>query len=830
MKSVLETSPSSVPQDVQRRGIRGLESQDARRRLQTDGPNRLPDPERRGLGRIAIDVLREPMFLLLAASAAIYLALGDKLDALVLFGSLLVVLAITVFQARKSERSLEALRDLASPRALVVRDGKTVRIAGHEVVRGDLLVLNEGDRVPADGAVTDTAALLVDESLLTGESLSVAKQPGHLVYSGTLVVKGQGYAEVTATGARTAFGRIGTSLAGVRQERTHLELETARLVKFFAIAGLLLCVVLAAFDVARNGDWLRGLLSGLTLAMALVPEEFPVVLTIFLALGAWRIARHGVLTRRMPAIEMLGAATVLCVDKTGTLTENRMTVSDVLAGEGTRTSVLLAAAMASERDAFDPMERAILSAAGNDADAARQRSSLLASHPLAADFFAVCQIWASPDGTRRAYVKGAVETVLTLCAADDAMRQRTLEIVAECARRGLRLLGVAEADVQSELPESPRDLSWRWLGLVAFSDPLRKEVPEAVAQCRNAGIRVVMITGDHPGTALAIAAQAGISPAAEALTGADLDRLDDDALAHAVRHCNVFARISPEQKLRLVQAFKAAGEVVAMTGDGVNDAPALKAAHIGIAMGKRGTDVAREAAMLVLLEDDFASVVEAVRHGRRIYENIRNAMRYIIAVHVPIVGMAFLPLVFGWPPLLLPIHIVFLELVIDPACTVVFEAEQDADGSMNRRPRDPNAKLFAPGMLAMSLGMGLCGLLSVLAAYAWAVETGLDPDAARALGFAAIVFSNVALIHATRSREPVIASWFHKPNPALWWMSGAAVLGLCAAIYIPAVAALFRFGPLGMNAFAIALLAGVVAVAGYEWHKLHRARLEAAVV
>lgn len=560
--------------------------------------------------------------------------------------------------------------------------------------------------------------------------------------------------------------------------------------------------------------------------MALIPEEFPVVLTIFLALGAWRMARVGVLTRRMPAIEMLGSATVLCVDKTGTLTENRMTVDSVLADDAARASVLPAAAMASERDPFDPMERAIVAAAGAETQAARQDAVLLASHPLAADFLAVCQIWTLPDGTRRAYLKGAVETVLPLCTGHDVMRRSVLDAVASAAQRGLRLLGVAEAAVGGTLPASPRELTWRWLGLVALSDPLRKAVPHAVAQCAKAGIRVVMITGDHPDTALAIAAQAGIAHDGTAIRGPELDRLDDHALAAAVKGCNVFSRIAPEQKLRLVRAFKAAGDVVAMTGDGVNDAPALKAAHIGIAMGKRGTDVAREAAMLVLLEDDFASLVEAVRHGRRIYANIRNAMRYIIAVHVPIVGLAFLPLALGWPALLLPIHIVFLELVIDPACTVVFEAERGADDLMTQPPRAPGERLFAPGMLARSLALGLCALGGVLAALGWAVATGLDVAGTRALGFAAIVFSNVALLHATRSAAPVAVSWRRDPNPALWWMSGAALAGLGAAIYLPPLAALFRFASLDAAALAAAALAGALAIAGYEWHKVRRSRAD----
>ena len=806
----------------------GLTSAQALERLAAEGPNVLSVARRSTLAAIALEVAREPMFLLLGAAAAIYLVLGDVREALVLAASVLVVVAITAAQRRKTERALDALRDLASPRASVLRDGVAQRIAGSEVVRGDLLLLAEGDRVSADGRLVWANDFTVDESLLTGESLPVEKQAGHgdpmregRVYSGTLVTRGQAQAVVSATGTRTEFGRIGLSLASLETTPTTLQREAARVVKVIAVVALALCAVVAALYFALRGDALAAVLAGLTLAMAILPEEFPVVLTVFLALGAWRIGRKGVLTRHMPAVEMLGAATVLCVDKTGTLTENRMTLAEARTAAGANEAVLLeTAALACELEPFDPMDQAILAGAHALAPRAsemRRSWQLERDYPLVPEFRAMCHAWRSPHGVMRLAIKGAPETVLALCGLDEAALRRAMDDTQEAAARGLRLLAVAAADWhEGDWPQHPREVRFTLLGFVALADPLRASVPAAVAECRSAGIRVVMITGDYPGTARAIARQAGIAPGSGVLTGESIAAMDDEELARAVRRVNLFARILPEQKLRLVNAFKAAGEVVAMTGDGVNDAPALKAAHIGVAMGRRGTDVAREAAALVLLEDDFGSIVETVRMGRRIYENIRNAMRYIIAVHVPTVGMSFLPLVLGWPLFLFPVHVVFLEFVIDPACSVVFEAEASEEGAMRRPPRDPRAPLFDAEMLVTGLGLGASVLAAVFAVYWWGQNSGRAEGELRALGFAAIVFGNLALILANRSRERSIAATLARPNPALWWIVLGTLAALAAVIYVPQAAEIFRFAPLEIGDVAIAIAAGAAGVVWFE--------------
>ena len=827
---------STAPPDVLP-GVAGLSTAQARTRLAVDGYNALPTAaERRTLRAITLGVLREPMFLLLCAASGIYIVLGDLREALVLAGSIVVIVVITVLQERRSERALEALRDLSSPRALVVRDGLEQRIPGAEVVRDDLVVLSEGDRIPADARLIAANDLSIDESLLTGESVAVEKQAGAAhddagaVYSGTLVVKGRGRAVVTATGPRTRLGAIGTLLGAQAVEKTALQRETARIVKIFGAGALALCVGVSVLYFATRGDWIAGVLSGLTLALAIVPEEFPVVLTIYLALGAWRISRRGVLTRRMPAIEMLGAATVLCVDKTGTLTENRMSVVEVYA-DGTwftppweagagPSHLFEAAALACELDPFDPMDRAILETverAAPETIRLRGEWQLEQDYPLTPQFLAVCHAWRSSGGAGRIAVKGAPETVLALCRMEPGERQAMLKEASHAAGRGLRLLGVAEAQWgAAAFADEPAAYEFRWLGLLALADPLRASVPSAILDCKRAGIRVAMITGDYPSTALAIAREAGLPVEAGVLTGAELVALGDAGYARAVREVSVFARITPEQKLKLVNAYKAAGEVVAMTGDGVNDAPALKAAHIGIAMGRRGTDVAREAAALVLTEDDFGAIVSTIRLGRRIYQNIRNAMRYLISVHVPIAGMSFLPVAFGWPLLLFPVHVVFIEFVIDPACSVGFEADNTEDDAMQHPPRDPRAPLFDRSLFTASLVAGGVVLGMVALAYAWAVSSTPGENVARAIGFTAIVVANLALILVSRSWKRSVLATVGQPNPVLWWIIAGALGALCAVLYVPVLSDVFRVAPLTLEQFAIAAGAGIAGVVLFE--------------
>jgi Ca2+-transporting ATPase len=826
-------------------GFAGLSEIEASQRLDADGPNELPSSKPRNMRAIVVEVAREPMFVLLVAAGSLYLAMGSLGDALMLLGFVFVVMGITVVQERRTERALDALRDLSSPRALVVRAGQRQRIASREVVRGDIVLIAEGERASADAILRRAMNLSVDESLLTGESVPVRKiasldtqqlpRPGGDdlpgLFAGTLVTSGQGVAQVIATGPRTELGRIGKTLQLIKPEATPLQKETGRIVRTLAVVGLAACtVVVVAYSLTRGGGWQvwkQGLLAGIAMAMALLPEEFPVVLTVFLALGAWRISRSHVLTRRMPAIETLGAATVLCVDKTGTLTRNQM-ILKCLATEsetldlgigGARlpehfAMLLRTAVLASKPDPFDPMERALHSANARwlgPEMSAYHDALIVREYPLTPQLLVVTHAWQrSPGSTLVIASKGAPEAVAELCRLSPQRRSHLEQAATALASQGLRVLGVARGELTGgEPPAEHRSLLPEFVGLVAFEDPLRSTVPAAVAECRTAGIRVVMITGDYPETALSIARQAGLPGSDAVITGPQLAAMPDAELAQRIRDTRIFARVLPEQKLRIVTALKANGEVVAMTGDGVNDAPALKAAHIGIAMGGRGTDVAREAAALVLLDDDFSSIVAAVRLGRRIYDNISKAISFILAVHVPIAGLSIAPIFFpGWPLLLLPVHIVFLELIIDPSCSLIFEAEAAEADVMRRPPRPAAARLFSRATVTLALAQGLSVLLVCLG-IVFLVRPVHGADAARTAAFTTLVMSFLTIILINRSRTRSAVSMLGARNPALWWIIGGAALFLAAVLSVPALQALFSFAPLRARDLAMSLAAGV---------------------
>jgi Ca2+-transporting ATPase len=833
--------------------LAGLPEAEAASRIARDGFNELPSSQPRSVLRIALDVVREPMLLLLLACGSTYLLLGNVQEAIILLVFVVVVTAITLYQERKTERALEALRDLSSPRALVVRGGVRRRIAGRDVVSGDILVLSEGDRVPADGVLLSALNLATDESLLTGESVPVRKQAGlgdmemarpggddlPFVFSGTLVVRGTGLALARATGAHTELGKIGKSLREVEQEPTLLQRDTRRMVRVLALSGLALCGALVAVYGLTRGEWLRGFLAALTLAMGILPEELPVVLTVFLALGAWRLSRNRVLTRHVPAIEMLGAATTLCVDKTGTLTLNRMSVTRLHArGETydfTKQPVEAVpeefhelaefATLASQPDPFDPMDRAIRTLGD---EALRGTEHLHASwkvvreYPLAKSLLAISEVWVSPDSEQLVIAaKGAPEAIADLCHLPPEEAAHLNASAAGMAAEGLRVLGVARAQFSSTtLPEEQHDFEFELLGLIALADPLRPTVPGAIQECQAAGIRVIMITGDFPGTAMSIARQIGLASPDGAISGPEIASMDQRALRARVAKASVFARSEPEQKLRLVNALKANGEIVAMTGDGVNDSPALKAAHIGIAMGERGTDVAREAADLVLLDDDFSSIVSAVRLGRRIFDNLKKAMAYIFAIHVPIAGLSLCAVLFRWPLILEPVHVAFLELIIDPACSIVFEAEQEEADVMRRPPRSSTERLFNSQMVVMSLLQGSGVLVILLAIFASALRRGQGEADARTLTFAALVFANVALIVANRSWSRTIFAILRTPNPAMWWVAGGALAFLALVLYVPFLKVLFHFSTLHPGDIALCAGAGALSLAWFEALKM----------
>jgi len=802
----------------------GLTQDEAERRLARFGPNELPRPKGRNLPRIALETAREPMFLLLLGAAALYLILGDLGEGAFLLAGAMAAVGLVILQEARSERALAALREFAQPQARVVRDGVQRRIAARELVPGDILLAGEGERLNADALLIGGDALSVDEAALTGESAPVAKrraregedfgetEPGAyrtpLLFAGTLIVRGQGVARVARTGPGSALGRIGSSLARIGDQPTPLQKTARRLVGLLGLTAIAFCgLVVAAYGLIHH-DWVEGMLAGITVAIALIPEEFPMVLAVFLALGAWRLATHKVLVRKNAVIEALGGATVLCVDKTGTLTENRMQVARLWT-EGDEADLLNTAALASAAQPIDPMDRAIHERAQPSA------GDLERTWPLRPGLMAVIQVWRLGED-RIAAAKGAPEEIFHLCNLPRDEIKRLHAVVHAFADEGLRVLGVASCRTQGDFPEDPKTAAFRFEGLIGFVDPVRPEVPAAIREALGAGLKVIMITGDHPSTAEAIARKVGIDVGAGVMIGAEVKGFPFPVVRERLREIRVFARIAPEQKLLIVEALKADGEVVAMTGDGVNDAPALEAAHIGIAMGRKGTDVAREAADLILLDDSFASIVGGVRLGRRIFANLRRALTYITAIHVPIAGLALLPVLAGLPPLLLPMHVVLLELAIDPICSLVFESEPSEAAAMKRPPRRPDEALFGPPQLALALLQGLGVLAGVFGLYAWALGH-YTPDQARGAAFAALVLGNLILALAdAMSGEGKL---FARHRVVFWAIAGAITAALAVVFTLPAAERIFE---VARPDAALLLAALGVAVVSGTWLNVGR--------
>lgn len=818
----------------------GLSAAEATELLELHGPNVLREAKSRGAIEIVLGTLREPMFIFLLAASALYLVVGDLGEGLFLLGGAALSVGLVVFQDVRSENALAALRELAEPFAQVIRDGAQQRIPAHDLVPGDIVLLAEGERVPADALLRAGDVLTLDESALTGESVPVSKFPGRsdqsasadehaegaaAIFAGTMLVKGQGLAQVIATGANTRIGAIGAALTG-QAERTPLQITTGRLVVRLSFIAVAVCLMVAAAYGFLRGDWFAGGLAGLTIAISLLPEEFPMVLAVFLAIGSWRLARHQVLVRRAAVIETLGAVTMLCVDKTGTLTENRMKVDAIWSNgalldmnmKGPAGGVSTIALLASATHPVDPMDRAIHTALNTQADVtlAENGGEPVTTFPLRPGLLAVIQGWRAGSGTLWA-AKGAPEAILKLCTLCPDQARPINEGLAAMAARGLRVLGVAKRDETAASIVDPKDSKFEFVGLIGFVDPIRSEVPAALAEARAAGIDVAMITGDYPATALEIARQAGLNVDSGVMTGDEIAAATPEDLTERIAKTRIFARVKPEQKLTLVEAFKARGDVVAMTGDGINDAPALERAHVGVAMGKRGTDVAREAADLVLLDDSFASIVGGVRLGRRIFANLRKALTYVMAIHVPIAGVALLPIIFGLPPLLYPMHVVMLELIIDPVCSLVFESEPSDKKAMLRPPRPINEPLFGRRQMWLAALQGGVLLAAVLGLYVWSLNSGMQEDRARAMGFIVLVVGNLVL--ALSDASEASTKLFDSRHLTFWIVGALAAAILTSALILPVMSAIFRMSAPASGEILAAIL---IAIAAGGWYAIMR--------
>jgi Ca2+-transporting ATPase len=785
--------------------VRGLSSDEAAQALRLFGPNvAAADRRMPAVFTWAARIATDPMAVLLVVASVTYAILGDRTDAIVSGVALLPIILVGVVLEGRADAALARLRELTAPRARVLRDGVERAIRASDVVPGDALVLAEGDVVAADGELID-GRLAVDESALTGESIPVERAAGEapVISAGTTVVGGRALASVTATGAATRYGAIATLLGRLKSPRTPIETAIRRLVSRISVVVVVVCVAVVLIERGHGAPWTLAVIAAVSLAMAAVPEELPMVYTLYLALGAWRLSRDRALVRRLASVETLGSTSTICVDKTGTLTYGRVELAEIVAfGGAEREQVIETALLASEAHGADPLDAAFARAAARDP---RTTASLLEDAPYEARRRYAAKRWRIGEHTVHA-AKGALENVLALAGSDDALAREALRANDALAARGMRVLAVARADGAQPL---------RLIGLAAFRDPVREDAPEALAACRAASVRVVMITGDHPATASAVARACGFGDDAErVVTGDALAAAPPDELAALVDGARVFARTRPEQKLTIVRALRASGQVVAMTGDGTNDALALREADIGIAMGQRGTEVAREAAGLVLLEDDVSTIVRAIRNGRRIFDNLRRAFGYLLGFHVPLIVPAIVLPSLGFPLLLAPVHFVWLELIVHPVSSLVFESDRAQPDTMRRPPRPRAEGLLRRRDWIRAGALGLTLAVAVTLVYAFALTHGLGENAARAAALIAMFCGQTALVFVERSPDRPL--WrAPAPTRTALVLGAFSLASLALAIAVPRFALLLHLAapPLSV-AFAAA---GIGTLATLWW-------------
>ncbi len=828
----------------------GLTSQQARTLQQQYGKNELTPQKKDSFLNKAIHIVCEPMFLLLLVAATIYFILGEPRDGAIMLIFVVGIISIEVIQEWKTDKTLHALKDLSAPHCTVLRDGTEQVITSADLVPGDLMMIHEGVNIPADGFVIKCNDLCVDESSLTGEAEGVWKVSSDSAppstdywrrdycYAGTLATQGTATVLVDKIGAATEYGKIGVNLTEAPEEPTPLQKQTGALVKTCAmIAGVLFLLVSGITwcnlpDHAFMDRIIESILSGITLAMAMIPEEFPVILTIFLSMGAWRLAKKSSLVRKLPSVETLGAVSVLCVDKTGTITLNQMTVQETWATSDNASLLIETMGLACETDAYDPMEKAMLSYCDTNGFSKDDLfgGCLLTEYPFTNEQKMMGHVW-ERKGALVIAAKGSPERILTICEMDEAARTQAEQKMLELSEQGLRVIAVAASypREEAEIPADITDCSLLLLGLIGLSDPPRESVKQDITLCKKAGIRVVMITGDNGITASAIAKKVGLSHDNSIITGDMLREMSDAELRDAVKNVSIFSRVIPEHKMRIVKALKENGEVVAMTGDGVNDAPALKYADIGIAMGKRGSEVSREAADLILMDDNFTTIVETVKDGRRIYDNIRKAVGYVFTIHIPIAFISLLGPLLGIAPaalMLLPLHVVLLELLIDPTCSIVLERQPAERDIMLRAPRNPNEPLLTAKVLAKSIVQGLVVFAASFLTYQ-TVLAGITENAAlaRAMGLSVIILANLFLVQVNSSDHDSFlqSAALLAKDKVMWMVNLATILMLLVILYTPLSSVLKLASP-SAGQFITVLLIAIASVYWYELVKLVQRR------
>ena len=831
--------------DIKTNGV-GLSSSEVKILQQQFGKNELTPQKKESFFRKVLHIICEPMFLLLIVAAIIYFILGEPRDGAIMLIFVVGIISIDVIQEWKTDKTLNALKDLSAPQVTVIRDGKETVIASTELVPGDLMLIYEGVKISADGVVVKCNDLCVEESSLTGEAEGVWKvtvenaEPSNdywrkdYCYAGTLVTQGTGTILVEKIGTETEYGKIGMNVISAPDEPTPLQKQTGKLVKTCAgIAGVLFALVgvITYFNIPDHpiGDRLiESVLSGITLAMAMIPEEFPVILTVFLSMGAWRLAKKKSLVRKLPSVETLGSVSVLCVDKTGTITMNQMTVQETWSLYGDEHTLIETMGLGCETDAYDPMEKAMITYCDKHGISKEHLfgGDLISEYAFTNELKMMGHVWRR-NGSIVIAAKGSPERILTICELTDKDREVAEHKITELSKEGLRVIAVATAILMSdnEIPSSITECSLRLCGLIGLADPPRESVKSDIAVCRKAGIRVVMITGDNGITASSIARKIGMEHSDNIITGDMLNEMTDDELREAVKNVSIFSRVVPEHKMRIVKAFKENGEIVAMTGDGVNDAPALKYADIGIAMGKRGSEVSREAADLILMDDNFTTIVETIKDGRRIYDNIRKAVGYVFTIHIPIAFTSLLAPILGVAPaalMLLPLHVVLLELLIDPTCSIVLERQPAEIDIMTRQPRDPKAKLLDGRSLLKSIIQGLAIFAASFGAY-FTVLAGdpVNAPVARTMGLAIIMLSNLFLVQVNSSDSDfVIQSISRLAKDSVMWAVNIGTLFMLAIILYTPISGVLKLAPLTAGQLFSSVGIAAAAVLWYEIVKL----------
>ncbi|BFK80633.1 cation-translocating P-type ATPase [Clostridium baratii] len=825
--------------------MKGLTNEEVKLAREKFGSNVLIKEKKENFLMKILEVIKEPMFLLLMIAAIIYFILGEPKDGSIMLIFVFGVISIEVIQEWKTDKTLKALKNLSAPHIEVIRNSERTLINSEELVPGDLMIITEGIKIPADGKVIYSNDLCVDESSLTGEALGVWKCSEcngdseqyfrkDYCYAGTLVIQGSGVILVKQIGTNTDYGKIGKNVSENVEEDTPLQKQTGKLVKVCAgISGVLFALVsgmtyLNLQDLIFKDRIIQSILSGVTLAMAMIPEEFPVVLTVFLSMGAWRLAKKNSLVRKLPSVETLGAISVLCVDKTGTITMNEMTLDEAWPIDRNVKHLLEVMGMACETDPYDPMEKAMLKYCekNNISKEFLFSGKLIAEYSFTHEKKMMGHVWKREEGTIVS-AKGSPEKILSICNLNDEERKKIEDKIYNMSSKGLRVIAIAKMNInnEEEVKNTLEECNLKFLGLVGLLDPPREGIKENIEICNRAGIRVVMITGDNGITASSIARKVGISHSGEIITGDELDKMSDAELREKVKHTNIFSRVIPEHKMRIVKAFKENGEIVGMTGDGVNDAPALKYADIGIAMGKRGSEVSREAADLILLDDNFSTIVDTVKDGRRIYDNIRRAIGYIFTIHIPIAFASIIAPILGIGSsmlLLLPVHVVLLELIIDPTCSIVLEREPAEIDIMKRKPRNPNEGIITKGVLIKSIIQGIVMFLASFGAYYiyYKFNDG-DINIARTIGLAIIIISNILLVYVNSSNTEFAYQSFKIliKDKVMWAVNGGTVIGLLLIMYTP-IAGFLKLAPLGIKELIIVISISIVAVMWYEIVKI----------